>query len=99
MSNVHNRYVYDENIHVFVLDQTKTDDRLFKLTWRDTLKKLNNIIIVRLPDGMLDELKEAAKENKRSLNAEIIARLGLIPIARVTPTGWMRLERRSLSMM
>ena len=75
MSNVHNRYVYDENIHVFVLDQTKTDDRLFKLTWHDTLKKLNNIMIVRLPDGMLDELKEAAKENKRSLNAEIIARL------------------------
>ncbi len=75
MSNVHNRYVYDENIHVFVLDQTKTDDRVFKLTWRDTLKKLNNIMIVRLPDGMLDELKEVAKENKRSLNAEIIARL------------------------
>lgn len=28
-----------------------------------------------LPDGMRDQLKEAAKENKRSLNAEIIARL------------------------
>lgn len=30
---------------------------------------------LRLPDGMRGELKEAAKENKRSLNAEIIARL------------------------
>lgn len=31
--------------------------------------------IVRFPDGMRDRLKEAAAENKRSLNAEIIARL------------------------
>ena len=30
---------------------------------------------LRLPDGMRDQLKEAAKENNRSLNAEIIARL------------------------
>ncbi|MEQ8446936.1 MAG: Arc family DNA-binding protein [Pelagibacterium sp.] len=31
--------------------------------------------IVRFPDGMRDELKTAAAENNRSLNAEIIARL------------------------
>lgn len=30
---------------------------------------------LRLPDGMRDELKEAAKVNGRSMNAEIIARL------------------------
>jgi len=30
---------------------------------------------LRLPDGMRDELKEAAKANGRSMNAEIIARL------------------------
>lgn len=31
--------------------------------------------VIRFPDGMRDQLKEAAKENNRSLNAEIIARL------------------------
>ena len=31
--------------------------------------------IVRFPDGMRERLKQAAAENKRSLNAEIIARL------------------------
>lgn len=31
--------------------------------------------IVKFPDGMRDQLKKAAKENNRSLNAEIIARL------------------------
>ena len=30
---------------------------------------------LRLPDGMRDELKEAAKVNGRSMNAEIIVRL------------------------
>lgn len=30
---------------------------------------------LRLPDGMRDELKEAAKVNGRSMNAEIIAKL------------------------
>ncbi|NKB79107.1 Arc family DNA-binding protein [Ochrobactrum daejeonense] len=32
-------------------------------------------VIVRLPDGMRDQLKSEAKENNRSLNAEIVARL------------------------
>jgi len=31
--------------------------------------------LVRLPDGMRDLLAEAAKANKRSMNAEIVARL------------------------
>ena len=31
--------------------------------------------IVRLPDGMRDRLKAIAEENKRSTNAEIVARL------------------------
>lgn len=31
--------------------------------------------IIRLPDGMRDQLKAAAKTNKRSMNAEIVARL------------------------
>jgi hypothetical protein len=31
--------------------------------------------IVRLPDGMRDRIAEAAKENNRSMNAEIVARL------------------------
>lgn len=33
--------------------------------------------IVRFPAGMRDQLKEAAKKNNRSLNAEIISRLEL----------------------
>lgn len=32
--------------------------------------------IVRLPDGMRDEIRESAAKNNRSMNAEIIARLG-----------------------
>lgn len=32
-------------------------------------------VIVRLPDGMRDRIKAAAKANKRSMNAEIVARL------------------------
>lgn len=31
--------------------------------------------VVRFPDGMRDRLKAAAEANKRSMNAEIIARL------------------------
>lgn len=31
--------------------------------------------MLRLPDGMRDRLKEEAAKNKRSLNAEIVARL------------------------
>lgn len=31
--------------------------------------------VVRFPDGMRDRIAEAAKNNKRSMNAEIIARL------------------------
>lgn len=32
-------------------------------------------VIIRLPDGMRDKLKEQAKANNRSLNAEIVDRL------------------------
>lgn len=32
--------------------------------------------IIRFPNGMRDRLKEAAKANSRTLNAEIVARLG-----------------------
>ncbi|MFQ6181852.1 Arc family DNA-binding protein [Sinorhizobium meliloti] len=31
--------------------------------------------VVRLPDGMRDKLKAEAERNKRSMNAEIVARL------------------------
>lgn len=31
--------------------------------------------VVRFPDGMRDRIAEAAKQNNRSMNAEIIARL------------------------
>ncbi len=32
-------------------------------------------VLVRMPDGMRDRLKEVAKSNNRTLNAEIVARL------------------------
>lgn len=32
-------------------------------------------VLVRMPDGMRDRLKEAAKANNRTMNAEIVARL------------------------
>lgn len=42
---------------------------------QDTPSRKLDQYIVRFPDGMRDQLKQAAKENNRSLNAEIIARL------------------------
>ena len=42
---------------------------------KDTVGRGSDQIKLRLPDGMRDELKEAAKANGRSMNAEIIARL------------------------
>ena len=44
---------------------------------QDTPSRKLDQYIVRFPDGMRDQLKKAAKENNRSLNAEIIARLEL----------------------
>ncbi|WP_425909044.1 Arc family DNA-binding protein [Nitrobacter sp. TKz-YC02] len=42
---------------------------------QDTPSRKLDQYIVRFPDGMRDRLKDAAAANKRSLNAEIIARL------------------------
>ena len=42
---------------------------------KDTPGRGSDQFPLRFPDGMRDQLKKAAKENKRSLNAEIIARL------------------------
>lgn len=41
----------------------------------DTVGRGSDQVKLRLPDGMRDELKEAAKANGRSMNAEIIAKL------------------------
>ncbi|WP_295879200.1 Arc family DNA-binding protein [uncultured Bartonella sp.] len=41
----------------------------------NTVGRGSDQVKLRLPDGMRDELKEAAKVNGRSMNAEIIARL------------------------
>lgn len=32
-------------------------------------------VLVRMPDGMRDQLKSAAKANNRTMNAEIVSRL------------------------
>ena len=42
-------------------------------------------VIVRLPDGMRDRLKEAAKKSGRSMNQEIVERLE----ASFRPLGWL----------
>lgn len=42
---------------------------------KDTPGRGSDQFPLRFPDGMRDQLKKAAKENNRSLNAEIIARL------------------------
>lgn len=44
---------------------------------QDTESRSLDKVIVRLPDGMRDRLKAAAVANKRSMNAEIVARLEL----------------------
>jgi hypothetical protein len=40
--------------------------------------------IVRLPEGMRDQIKDAAKEHGRTMNAEIVARLENFPIVQKT---------------
>lgn len=42
---------------------------------RMTEPRDQNKFIVRMPDGMRDRIRDAAVTNKRSMNAEIIARL------------------------
>lgn len=42
---------------------------------QDTPSRDLDKIIVRLPDGMRDKLKNAALSNNRSVNAEVVARL------------------------
>lgn len=42
---------------------------------QDTPSRDLDKVIVRLPDGMRDDLKLMAEANKRSMNAEIVARL------------------------
>ena len=42
---------------------------------KDTPGRGSDQFPLRFPDGMRGQLKKAAKENNRSLNAEIIARL------------------------
>jgi hypothetical protein len=41
----------------------------------DQNRTLQDKFMLRLPDGMRDRLKDAAAENNRSLNAEIVSRL------------------------
>ena len=38
-------------------------------------------VLVRMPDGMRDRLKHAAKTNNRTMNAEIVARLAASLVA------------------
>lgn len=41
------------------------------MQWRQDSEALN----LRLPDGMRDRIKDSAKSNNRSMNAEAVARL------------------------
>jgi hypothetical protein len=43
---------------------------------QDTESRHADKFVVRFPDGMRDQLKEAAAENGRSMNNEIVHRLG-----------------------
>jgi hypothetical protein len=54
--------------------------------------RLADKFIVRLPDGMRDEIKEASLKNRRSMNSEIVARLGSFGREDATPTLEKRLE-------
>lgn len=44
---------------------------------QDSESRALDKVIVRLPDGMRDRLKAQAEANKRSMNAEIVARLAV----------------------
>ncbi len=48
--------------------------------------------VVRLPDGMRDELKAAARENNRSMNAEIVSRLSGRPSDAATDASGVSLS-------
>lgn len=43
--------------------------------------------LLRLPEGMREQLKDAAKQNNRSMNAEIVARLEQSFLAKVHADG------------
>lgn len=48
---------------------------------------------VRFPDGMRDEIARSAKDNGRSMNAEIIARLAATSGAKVTPAESLNVQQ------
>lgn len=52
--------------------------------------------ILRLPDGMRDDLKENAAHNKRSLNAEIVARLEDYEAIKGDDIKWLKKEMERL---
>ena len=56
--------------------------------------------VVRLPDGMRERIAEVAREHHRSMNSEIIARLGLSLILEGSLGGdlSMRLDSPELSL-
>lgn len=63
---------------------------------QDTESRSLDKVIVRLPDGMRDELKEMAAHNKRSMNAEIVARLEDYKALRLDDIKWLKSEMERL---
>lgn len=49
--------------------------------------------MLRLPDGMRDQIAKDAKANGRSMNAEIIARLAATSGAKVTPAESLNVQQ------
>lgn len=50
--------------------------------------------MIRLPDGMRDRIREAAEQNNRSMNAEIVARLEETFVARFSLEDFMSPEAK-----
>lgn len=64
---------------------------------QDTPSRSLDKVIVRLPDGMRDRIREAAENNNRSMNAEIVDRLefslnGVPELSRFADTALASLE-------
>jgi len=57
--------------------------------------QLQDKYVLRLPDGLRDELKATAKANGRSMNAEIIARLTPMPQLDRIEAALARIEKAS----
>lgn len=58
---------------------------------KPSVSRESDRFIVRLPDGMREQLSASAKENGRSMNAEVVARLQASYEPTLSSLSWIEL--------